>query len=345
MSLPSLAVARLAGDAAAAVARLPAAPGVGQILGPEGKSLLLATTSNLRRWAASHLGLGKPAAAGRRPKTNLAGVATAIGWAEADAPFRQRLLYERLAAPLVPPLPARRDRKPPAFLHLEPAARFPRVTVRAAGEGAAGLFGPFRDRRAAEKAKDALHRLFPLRPCDYTFEPDPALPLGLGCLFAQVRTCAAPCLARVSEAEYRDLAARAAAWLALPSARTAAPRAVPAIVSAVDLARGVVVDAGRREIGLYPVARGHVLEAGATIVSPADVDAGVARLDWPDAGGPDDWPWLAAWLRSPRGRASYVLAGDVADRQALAAAVRVALPARFAALAAGDNVGVTQGEA
>jgi hypothetical protein len=219
------------------------------------------------------------------------------------------------------------------------------VSVRGAGEGPAGLFGPFRDRRAAEKAKDALHRLFPLRPCDYAFEPDLALPLGLGCLYAQVRSCAAPCLARVSEEEYRDLAARAAAWLALPSARTAAPVAVPAIVSAVDLARGLIVDAGRREIGLYPVARGRVLEAGAATVPPTEIDAGVARLDWSDAGGPDDWPWLAAWLRSPRGRTSYVLAGDVVDRQALAAAVRAALPARFAAPATGDNVGVTQGEA
>lgn len=344
MSLPALAFAPLAGDAAGTVARLPADPGVGQILGPEGRSLLLATTSNLRRWAASHLGLGKPAAPGRRPKTNLAGIATAIGWAEAEAPFRQRLLYERLVAPLVL-LPARRDLRPPVFLHLEPAQRFPRVTVRGADEGPAGLFGPFRDRRAAEKARDALHRLFPLRPCDYAFEPDPALPLGLGCLYAQVRSCAAPCLARASEEEYRDLAARAAAWLALPSARDEAPAAVPAIVSAVDLTRGLIVDAGRREIGLYPVARGRVLEAAAATVLPADVDEAVARLDWPDAGGPDDWPWLAAWLRSSRGRASYVVAGDVVDRGALAAAVRAALPARFAAPAPGDNVGANQGEA
>jgi hypothetical protein len=344
VSLPALAFARLAGDVAGAVARVPAAPGVGQILGPEGRNLLLATASNLRRWAASRLGLGKPAAPGRRPKTNLAGIATAVGWVEADGPFRQRLLYERLVAPLVP-LSARRDLKPPAFLHLDPAHRFPRVTVRDAGEGPAGLFGPFRDRRAAEKARDALHRLFPLRPCDHAFEPDPALPLGFGCLYAQVRSCAAPCLARASEEEYRDLAARAAAWLALPSARSDAPAAVPAIVAAVDLARGLIVDAGRREIGLYPVARGRVLEAAAATVPPAGVDGAVARLDWPDAGGPDDWPWLAAWLRSPRGRASYVVAGDVLDREALAAAVRAALPARFAAPAPGDNVGATQGEA
>jgi excinuclease ABC subunit C len=343
VSLPALTFVRLAGDATGAVAEVPAAPGVGQILGPEGRSLLLATASNLRKWAASHLGLGKRAAPGRRPKTNLAGIATAIGWTEADAPFRQRLLYERLVAPIIP-VSSRRDLKPPAFLHLDPAARFPRVTVRGAGEGPARLFGPFRDRRAADKARDALHRLFPLRPCDYAFEPDPALPLGLGCVFAQVRSCAAPCLRRVSEDEYRALAARAAAWLALPSARSEAPASVPATVAADD-ARGLVVDAGRREVGLYPVARGCVIEEAAAIVSPADVAAAVARLDWPDAGLPDDWPWLAAWLRSARGRASYVVAGDAVDRVALAAAVRAALPARFAAPVPGDNVGATQGEA
>lgn len=343
MSLPALDLVPLSSDVAGAVARVPARPGVGQILGPDGQSLLLATASNLRQWAAAHLGLGKPAAPGRRPKTNLAGVATAIGWVKADGPFRQRLLYERLVAPLVP-LAARRDLKPPVFLHLDPARRFPRVTVRGAEESLASLFGPFRDRRAAEKAKDALLRLFPLRPCDFEFEPDPALPLGLGCLYAQVRSCAAPCLRRVGEEEYRALAARAAAWLDRPSARGEGPPAVPAIVASAG-ARGLVVDAGRREIGLYPVARGRVIEAAAVSAPPADVEAAVARLDWTGADDGDDWPWLAAWLRSPKGRASYVVADDTAGREALVAAVRAALPPRFAAPAPGDNVGAIRGEA
>jgi hypothetical protein len=344
VSLPALDFVPLAGDAAGAVARVPAAPGVGQILGPGGRSLLLATTSNLRHWAASRLGLGKLAVPGRRPQTNLAGVATAIGWVAADGPFRRRLLYERLVAPLVPPA-ARRDLKPPAFLHLDPAHRFPRVTVRSAEAGPAGLFGPFPDRRAAERAKDALHRLFPLRPCDYVFEPDPALPVGLGCLYAQVRSCAAPCLCRVGEEEYRALAARAVAWLAGPSARDDAPSAVPATVASVDGARGLIVDVGRREIGLYPVARGRVVEDAAATASPADIADAIAHLDWPDLGGPDDWPWLAAWLRSPRGRSSYLLVGDVTDREALRAAVRAVLPARFAASPRGGNVGATEREA
>jgi hypothetical protein len=314
---------------------------VGQILGPEGRSLLVATASNVRRWAGSHLGLGKPAAPGRRPRTNLAGIATAIGWVEADGAFRQRLLYERLVAPLVPPS-SRRDLRPPAFLHIDPSQRFARASVRGAEGGP--LFGPFRDRRAAEKARDALHRLFPLRPCDFAFEPDPALALGLGCLYAQVRSCVAPCLARVTEEEYRALAARAAAWLSDPSARADAPAAVPALVSAAQDQRAVVVDAGRREVSLFPVRGGRVIEEAAVTAAPADLEAAAARLSWPVHEGPDDWPWLGAWLRSPRGRASWVASCGEA-RDALVAAIRTALPPSFAAPARGDNVGASRGEA
>jgi len=342
VSLPALVFVPLTGDGAPAVAQVPAGPGVGQILGPGGTSLLLAPSSNLRKWAASHLGLGKPAAPGRRPKTNLASLATAIGWVEADAPFWQRLLYERLAAPLGP-LYARRDLEPPAFLHLDPAHRFPRVTVRGVGEDGASLFGPFRDRRAAEKARAALHRLFPLRPCDHAFEPDPGLPLGMGCLYAQVRSCAAPCLARLSEEAYRSLATRAATWLKHPSAREEAPPAVPATVAAVEGTRAVIVDAGRSAVGLYPVRQGRVLEHAAVRVPPGALDAAVSRLDWPEPVGPGDWPWLASWLRSPRGRSSYVLAGD--GDEALVRAVRAALGSRFAAPTPGGNVGAAQGGA
>jgi hypothetical protein len=343
VNLPALDFAPLAGDVAGAVARVPAAPGVGEILGPEGRSLVLGTASNLRQWAASRLGLGKPAAAGRRPRTNLAGVATAVGWVRVDGPFRQRLIYERLVAPRVP-LAARRDLKPPAFLHLDPTQRFPRVTVRGAEDGPARLYGPFRDRRAAEKARDAVLRLFPLRPCDYAFEPDPDWPTGLACLYAQVRSCAAPCLGRVDEEAYRALAARAADWLALPSARAEASAAVPAIVASVEGGRAMVVDPGKRDVGLYPVSRGRVLEEAAILVPPGDLDAAVARLCWPPSDGPDDWPWLASWLRSPRGRHSFVLAADPADRTALAAAVRAVLPPGFAGLVPGANVVTIQGE-
>jgi hypothetical protein len=322
---------------AGAVARVPARPGVGEILGPDGRSLVLSVASNLRLWAASRLGLGKPARPGRRPRTNLAGVATAVGWAEADGPFRQRLVYERLMAERVSPS-ARSDLKPPAFLRLDPADRFPRLTVQGADGGSARLFGPFRDRRAAEKARDSVLRRFPLRPCDFAFEPDPAWATGLGCLYAQVRSCAAPCLGRVDEEEYRALAARAAGWLGTPSARDDAPPAVPPAVASLEDARALIVDAGKRDVGLFPVRSGRVLEHAASTAPPADVAVEAARIRWPAPEGPDDWPWLASWLCSPRGRASWVVVGDSPDPAALAEAVRAALPARFAALVAGANL-------
>lgn len=339
MALPALAFVPVAGDAAAAVERVPAVPGVGQILGPGGGSLVLGTASNLRRWAASHLGLGKPGPPGRRPKTSLAGISTAVGWVAVDGPFRQRLVFERLMAPLVP-LSSRRDLKPPAFLSLDLQERFPRVTVRGEGNGGGGRsYGPFRDRRAAERARDAVQRLFSLRPCDFTFEPDPALPLGLGCLYAQVRSCAAPCLGRAGEDEYRALAVRAAAWLSDSASRVDAPPAVPSTVAGVDGGRAVVVDPGRREIGLFPVRGGRVLDDAAVVFPPDELEPALAGLEWPEDEGPDDWPWLASWLRSPKGRRSYVLVpGD--DRGALATAVRALLPARF-----GGKVGANRGQA
>ena len=344
MPLPGLTFLALEGALEDCVARLPAAPGVGQLLGAGGRHLMLAPAANLRKWAASHLGLGKPPPPGRRPKTNLAGIATSFGWACTSSPFAQRLLYERLAAPLIP-LSERRDLKPPAFLHLEPRDRFPRVTVRSGEQGRAGLFGPFRNRSAAEKARDAVNRLFPLRPCDHSFEPDPALPLGVGCLYAQVRSCAAPCLARVSEADYRALAARAADWLSDPAARADAHEAVPATVEGMEGARAVVLGVGRQEVELYPVRAGRVLEGAAVVTPPVALEAAVARLDWSGEEGPDDWPWLAAWVGSARGRSSYVSLRVAGDGEGLAAAIRSVLPARFAALSGDGNVGPSQGEA
>ena len=344
MPLPDLTVARLEADPAEVLARVPAAPGVGQLLGPDGGTLLLAPAANLRRWAGAHLGRGKPPAPGRRPKTNLSGIATSLAWARTANPFAQRLLYERLAARLIP-LAERRDLKPPGFVHLDPDQRFPRLTVSGTDRGTAGLFGPFRNRRAAEKARDVVNRLFGLRPCDYTFEPDPSLPLGLGCLYAQVRSCAAPCLSRVSEEDYRALAARAAAWLGDPAHRDDAPSAVPTTVRRMQGALAVVVGAGRKEVGLYPVREGRVLDDASVTVAPDEIEAAAAGLEWPTVGGADDWPWLAAWIASSRGRGTYVPVQDRDDREGLAAAIRSALPPRFAGPSGGGNVGHSRGGA
>jgi hypothetical protein len=317
-------------DLTASLARLPGAAGVGQIFGPDGGNLVIGRTSNLRRWAASHLGAG-PRRPGKRPPTDLRPLATAVGYARTTSPFHQRLSYERLMAVYVPPA-ARRDLKPPAFLHLDPEERFPRVTIRGAEAGGRGLFGPFRNRRAAERARAALHTVHPLRPCDYTFEPDPILPLGLGCLYAQVRSCAAPCLARVSEEDYRRLAGEAAALLAQPRGRPPEFAAwLPPWVSAAA-ARGLVVAAGTEGIELHPLREGRVLDELSLTTTREDLEASLDRLRWDPPETPDlDWPWLAAWLASPRGKGSYIAVPDVREPAGLLAGIRAALTEDVAA--------------
>jgi hypothetical protein len=101
---------------------------------------------------------------------------------------------------------------------------------------------------------------------------------------------------------------------------------------------------GEDFLGVFPVRRGRVLEEAAATAGPAELEAAVGRLDWPDADGPDDWPWLGAWLRGPRGRASWV-SPCPENGGALVAAVRAALPPRFAVPARGGNVGPTREEA
>jgi hypothetical protein len=322
----------------AAAAGLPARAGVGQILAADGRSLLIGRAANLRRWFATHLGGGRPtpgaarraadAATSRtrreRPRLDLSPLAATLAYVETTSAFQQRLLFERLMAAHVP-LAARRDLKVPAYLHLDPQERFPRVTVRPAGPGP--LYGPFRDRRAAQRAREALHKRFPLRPCDYSFEPDPALPLGLGCVYAQVRSCAAPCLARVDEAGYRAIAARAAELLADPESR---PDEVASWLPswASGSAYALVVERGQAGLELYPVREGSVLDGGVASGSPDAVAETLAAVSWTAmAPAGDDRPWLCAWLNDPRRSGALLPVLDPEDRHSLAARAQRVLAA------------------
>lgn len=319
-------------DFTAVLATLPASAGVAQVLGPDGRPLVTARAANLRRWALGKLSAPKPAAPGKRPPTDLRPLASGLRHAVTTSAFHQRLVFERWMAPLVP-LSRRRDLKPPAWLQLDLGQRFPRVSVRG-GEGAPqALFGPFRDKRAAERACKPLHKLFPLRPCEYVFEPDPALPLGLGCLYAQVRTCAAPCLQRVSEDEYHALARRVAELLAEPGARPDELREwLPSWVAAADSA-ALVVERTRRGLELYPVRGGAVLEERALrATGPGALAEVLSRLDavadalapQAEPAGPDDRAWLTAYLHGKPRTTAYVVVRAPGDREALAAHVRAA---------------------
>ncbi|HET8648110.1 MAG TPA: hypothetical protein VFO85_21620, partial [Vicinamibacteria bacterium] len=132
-------------DVTAALAAVPAAPGVAQFLAAGERNLLIGKAANLRRWASTYLGAGPPPRPGRRPPLDLRPVAAAVRYATTTGDFQQRLVFERLMARHVP-LSARRDLKPPAWVHLDLADAFPRLSTRSGRAARAGgpLFGPFR---------------------------------------------------------------------------------------------------------------------------------------------------------------------------------------------------------
>jgi hypothetical protein len=60
-------------------------------------------------------------------------------------------------------------------------------------------------------------------------------------------------------------------------------------------------------VELYPVEAGAVLEEGRIVAGEANLDSALAALQWITPAAPRrDWPWLTAWLSSPRGRHSFV---------------------------------------
>jgi len=73
-----------------------------------------------------------------------------------------------------------------------------------------------------------------------------------------------------------------------------------------------------------------VLEPAAVVAPAATLAEAVARLDWPDGEGADDWAWLSAWIHGPKGRRSFLPVSNPADRAELLRRVWAALPPRLA---------------
>jgi hypothetical protein len=191
------------------------------------------------------------------------------------------------------PLSKRRDLKRPAWLRLEPDGGYPHLVVRHAPEGG-GVFGPFRDTRAAARARDAIYKHFRIRPCDFDFKPITALPDGL--------------TAEVSRA----------------LAGGASIAEIPAWVQPAD-GRSIVVERVGDRLELYPVQAGKVIDAAVKTATLDDLEPALARLEWTDpAAGDDDTPWLNAWRHGKRSGIEIAIpAGEPAA--SLAARVRTAL--------------------
>jgi hypothetical protein len=293
-TFPLTTVTLLQGGVDGALALIPSSAGVGQILAEGERNLVIGRPSNLRRWAAGHLGRGRPVkpAPGklpRQPPTDLTPIATAIAYVKTTSPFGQRLAFERLMARYVP-LSKRRDLKRPAYLRLDPDERFPRLVIQPSADGG-HVFGPFRDTRAAARARDALYKRFRIRPCDFEFKPAHDLPDGL----------------------VADVARALDGSGEVPE--------IPAWVRRAD-GRSLVVERGTDGLAVYPIAGGGVIEEAAVAVTLDDLEPSIDGLAWTCVAEPrDDTPWLNAWRHGRRSGMEFPIAAGEASA-AIAARIR-----------------------
>ena len=278
----------------------------------------------MKRWAATQLGPPRRHLPGRRPATDLRPLASGVRFAPASGSFEQRLTYERWMAPLVA-LEKRADLRPPVWLRVDVDERFPRLRLEPAPAAPSPQhYGPWRDKALAERAQRALEKLLRLRPCDFVFEPHPELPLGIGCFYAQVRSCAAPCLARIDEAGYRALALEAQGVLTDRARRPAASETWLPEHCGSAAGRALVVEVVGEQLDLFPVRAGTVLLEQARRVPASELEAALEGLAWDVAlGDGGDWTWLADWLHEKHRRAQWLPQAAPASAASLAARVRV----------------------
>ena len=104
-----------------------------------------------------------------------------------------------------------RDDKRYLALKADPSAAWPRFTcVRIVRDDGARYFGPFPSGRVVRTAKDFVEKRYGMRQCADT-EPDERT--HRHCLADVIRTCSAPCLGKVSRAEYLGRFEEACAFL------------------------------------------------------------------------------------------------------------------------------------
>ena len=94
-----------------------------------------------------------------------------------------------------------RDDKRYLALRADPSAKWPRFTCcRIVREDGARYFGPFPSAAVVRTAKDFVEKRYGIRECDALIPDDEC---HRHCLADVIRTCSAPCLGRISPADYR----------------------------------------------------------------------------------------------------------------------------------------------
>jgi excinuclease ABC subunit C len=190
-----------------ALATLPLTPGVYRMLDAKGDALYVGKARSLKRRVAAYTQLARLPERLRRMVHETRRMEVVTTASEAEALLLEANLIKKLRPRYNIVL---RDDKSYPWLVLTEDHPYPQITKhRGERRKGSSYWGPFASAWAVNQTLTALQRVFLLRSCRDTVFDSRSRP----CLLHQIKRCSAPCVKRVSEADYAELVKEAKEFL------------------------------------------------------------------------------------------------------------------------------------
>ncbi|WP_118857430.1 excinuclease ABC subunit UvrC [Sphingomonas mesophila] len=187
---------------------LPVRPGVYRMQDAKGDVLYVGKARALRNRVTSYTQVAKLPKRLQRMVAQTRNMTIVTTRTEAEALLLEAQLIKRFRPPYNVLL---RDDKSFPFILLREDHAFPQVRKHRGARRTKGqYYGPFASAGSVTSTLNALQKLFLLRSCSDSFFANRRRP----CLLHQIRRCSAPCVGRISEADYAELVADAKLFLA-----------------------------------------------------------------------------------------------------------------------------------
>ena len=187
---------------------LPRNPGVYRMQDARGDVLYVGKARALRNRVTNYTQVAKLPKRLQRMVSQTRSLTIVTTRTEAEALLLEAQLIKRFRPPYNVLL---RDDKSFPFILLREDHDFPRVQKHREARRAKGqYYGPFASAGSVTRTLNALQKLFLLRSCSDSFFANRSRP----CLLYQIKRCSAPCVDRISKADYADLVEDAKAFLA-----------------------------------------------------------------------------------------------------------------------------------
>src|SRR3954454_3704235 len=190
-----------------ALGTMPLSPGVYRMLDARGEALYVGKARSLKRRVTSYTQTSRLPERLRRMVSETVSMEIVTTHTEAEALLLEANLIKRLKPRFNIVL---RDDKSYPWLMLTEDNAYPQIAKhRGARTRKGSYYGPFASAWAVNQTVTAMQRVFLLRSCQDTVFASRTRP----CLLFQIKRCSAPCVGRVSEAEYGQYVVQAKAFL------------------------------------------------------------------------------------------------------------------------------------